>query len=672
MSFRPSIKFVLAVVTLVPMLLAGGLTLVVARSTANSISSSLAVESAQGITRQLESELSTFLKQASQVGDILSARVVERDLDPDDLGNWQLRMFAVLNGVPDIASITFVDNRLNATWLMRFPPELEFGLVDRASGTVRSVPARSDGTILWQSERVHEYDVSKRPWYQNAISRPGPTWTEPYQWFGSKERQSDSEFAIANTRVILDDDRAKSPLGVLSIDVSLARANDNLATLARPHRARIILADSSGQIIARSARRSDAVANGDPVIEAELEHAMVRQLNNSDGHPDSDPKTVVIDGDEYRIRAAALSLAGNDNWRLLTAIPESSSLVAAYDAQRWLALVGILALLCSGVFAVWLSRLVSSPMEKLSDFAGYIADGHFDRRIRIGRTKEIRALSDELNRMAAALQTQVQTLSERDSARQSSEIKSRLVAHVSHEFRTPLTAIIGYGELLRDEAREADRPQTASDAANVIAAGTHLLSLVNNLLDLSRIEAGVLQLNLSTFDIPMLMKEIEGTMSYLAAKRNNTIVVNYPPDLGTMHADPARTKQILLNLMSNANKFTTGGRIEFSAFCTDYHVLFLVRDHGSGMTGVQLEHLFKPFTQVHVDRQQRANEGAGLGLAISRQLTTLMHGAISVVSEPTKGSEFTVVLPLNVEAPPFVDANDALQEHGANISRVKP
>ena len=234
-----------------------------------------------------------------------------------------------------------------------------------------------------------------------------------------------------------------------------------------------------------------------------------------------------------------------------------------------------------------------------------------------------------------------------------SRAKSAFLASMSHELRTPLNAIIGYSEMLEESAVEDGNEGLGTDLRKITASGRHLLTLINDILDLSKIEAGKVQFSLEEFDVRQLMSDLETTIRPMVMKNHNRFDVVVDGEVGTMYSDAVRVKQVLLNLLSNACKFTSRGRITLMARRetgpTGAGLSFIVNDTGIGMTREQVERLFEPFTQA--DRAIAIKYGGtGLGLAISRRLCQLMGGDIRVHSNLGVGTSFTVRLPTETVA----------------------
>jgi signal transduction histidine kinase len=227
---------------------------------------------------------------------------------------------------------------------------------------------------------------------------------------------------------------------------------------------------------------------------------------------------------------------------------------------------------------------------------------------------------------------------------QASENKSQFVSSMSHELRTPLNAIIGLTDMLVTNAARFGTEKAKEPLQRVHRAGTHLLGLINQVLDLSKIEAGKLELNPQTVQLSPLINEVVGTAKQLAQQNKNRLVVEASDDLGTLTVDAMRLRQILFNLLSNACKFTKEGEIKLRARNGRDWIELAVADSGIGMTAEQQAKLFEEFAQADASTAQRFG-GTGLGLAITRKLARMMGGDVTVTSEPGKGSVFTVRLP---------------------------
>jgi signal transduction histidine kinase len=232
-----------------------------------------------------------------------------------------------------------------------------------------------------------------------------------------------------------------------------------------------------------------------------------------------------------------------------------------------------------------------------------------------------------------------------------SQHKSQFLANMSHELRTPLNAIIGVTEMLREDAEALKQDIEPLD--RVLGAGRHLLALINDILDLSKIEAGRMELALSSFALAPLIADVIKTIEPLAARNSNKVAVQCDPGIGTMQADQMRLRQALLNLMSNANKFTDRGTISIDVQQGQENgcdwITLAVTDTGIGMTAEQIGKLFQEFSQASSTTASKYG-GTGLGLVISKRFCQMMGGDITVESEPGRGSTFTIRVPRILDA----------------------
>lgn len=254
-------------------------------------------------------------------------------------------------------------------------------------------------------------------------------------------------------------------------------------------------------------------------------------------------------------------------------------------------------------------------------------------------------------------------------AEEANTTKSKFLANMSHELRTPLNAIIGYSEILIEEITDLGTPGLIPDVQKIHGAGQHLLGLINNILDLSKVEAGKIELFLETFAIAPLLKEVTDTLHPLLTKNHNTLVINCPAIIGSMRADITKLRQILFNLLSNASKFTENGTITLAVEQRESGwIAFQVSDTGIGMTPKQQEKLFQSFTQADASTTRKYG-GTGLGLAIARQFCEIMGGNIQVESEAGKGTTFTMLLPQQVQ-PLQLEISENGQSQTNAVSKV--
>jgi signal transduction histidine kinase/CheY-like chemotaxis protein len=264
----------------------------------------------------------------------------------------------------------------------------------------------------------------------------------------------------------------------------------------------------------------------------------------------------------------------------------------------------------------------------------------------------------------------------RDQAEEANRTKSAFLANMSHELRTPMNAIIGYSEMLAEEAEDIGQESFIPDLKKIHAAGKHLLSLINDVLDLSKIEAGKMTVYVEAFVVKDMLEDVVSTIQPLIAKNQNTLEVKCEGDLGSMRADLTKVRQTLFNLLSNAAKFTEKGVLTVEArrelVGEDERIVFSVRDTGIGMTPEQLVRLFQAFSQADSSTTRKYG-GTGLGLAISKKFCLLMGGDIAVTSEAGKGTAFTFWLPVNVVSEePAAASVPATAAPGESVNSHRP
>ena len=279
----------------------------------------------------------------------------------------------------------------------------------------------------------------------------------------------------------------------------------------------------------------------------------------------------------------------------------------------------------------------------------------FDTRVRRFTEDGVSLLTAFADQAALALE-KARLLEEaeqaRDEAEEANRTKSQFLANMSHELRTPLNAIIGYSEMLQEEASEIENEEFEEDLERINGAGKHLLGLINDVLDISKIEDGAMDIYLETFPIEPMVQDVVTTMQTLVEKNSNSLEIDCPDSVGSIHAGTTKIRQCLFNLIGNASKFTEQGTISLKVSRGiaegQEWINFAVSDTGIGMNEEQMGRLFEAFAQAEASTTRRFG-GTGLGLAITRHFCEMMGGTVLVESQAGKGSTFTMKLPAFVD-----------------------
>ncbi|MEG4209108.1 urea ABC transporter substrate-binding protein [Microcoleus sp. S13_B4] len=391
------------------------------------------------------------------------------------------------------------------------------------------------------------------------------------------------------------------------------------------------------------------------------------------------------------IDAASAPVAGVPEAAMAVLVQQTLALVSR--TQHWLLGALVLSSIAGIVAFVSVSAIIRN-LGLLRETAEQMASGDLTARSPVVSNDAIGVLSSTLNTMAQqissllnGLEVRQRQLEERsgelevakNAAEAANRAKSTFLANMTHELRTPLNAIIGYSELLQEEALELGEEEFVMDLASINMAGKQLLTIISDILDISKIEAGKMTLFLETFDVLNLLEQVVTTVQPQLGKNGNTLIVNCDRNIGTIYSDVSKLRQALLNLVTNAAKFTDRGKITINVWkeegevlpignseelsadpsrCQQPSIVFQVTDTGIGMTDDQVSRLFGAFTQAD-DSTTRKYGGTGLGLTISRRFCQMMGGDITVESEFNCGSSFTIRLPIAITSPK--EAQDDLE-----------
>jgi signal transduction histidine kinase/FixJ family two-component response regulator len=530
-------------------------------------------------------------------------------------------------------------------------------------------------------------------WYTQAVKTRKPIWSKIYNW------QDTPEFiSISASRPVYD--KQNKLIGVLGADLLLSNISKFLQQLKTSQTGKVFILERDGNIVASSsnekpftlvekvAERLSAAKSSDPLIRSTTA-TLQKEIGSLQSIQTEQSFDVMLKGDRYYALVSPWKDEYGLDWLVVVAIPESDFMAQINDNNRITILLCLGALCLATLLGIYTSRWIAHPILQLQQASEAIATGELDRSVEVTGIHELEGLGRSFNQMAAQLKSSFTVLEERVTERtvelkaakeiadNANQAKSEFLANMSHELRTPLNGILGYAQILQ---RSKVMPDKERHGANIIYdCGSHLLTLINDILDLSKIEARKLELAPQALHLPSFLQGVVEICRMRAEQKG--IDFHYEPDVDLpmgIVADEKRLRQVLLNLTGNAIKFTDKGsvtlRVELQpepppkspilgdfetdldrkspnlggwgasvniseAFQTSSNVLrFTVADTGVGISSEDANKLFQAFEQV--GEQNRKAEGTGLGLAISQQIVQLMGSKIQIKSQPGVGSDF--------------------------------
>jgi signal transduction histidine kinase len=513
---------------------------------------------------------------------------------------------------------------------------------------------RENGAFVRSFERARPttYDPRERPWYILAKDHPGQVMvTDPYFALTTPDVN------IGIVTALLDENGTM--YGVVGADITLARLTDYITGIDVGGGDEMILVDKNGVILAS---RNTSLLTGN--ISDLLQARTPQFLQEQEG-------VIALDR-SYLVYYTSPDLG----WKIGAMIPSSEVEEMAGESIGRILLFVIVALVAlSGVTLIFLNRGVIRPLVGLTDASREIAEtGELEQEIETTGAQEIRVLARSFMAMVDSIRTERQgredalaelaahrdnleeTVAERtrelakakEAAESADRLKSAFLATMSHELRTPLNSIIGFSGVLLQELPGPLNEEQRKQLTMVSDSSEHLLALINDVLDLSKIEAGQMRLSVEAVDVPSVIGRVMRSVGPQAERKGLALETEIAPGVRTVQGDARRLEQILLNLVSNAIKFTEQGHVRVTCAEQEDRLVIRVIDTGIGISRENLERLFRPFIQVETGLT-RQYEGTGLGLSISLKLTEMMGGTIRVESEPGRGSTFLVTMPLEEE-----------------------
>jgi signal transduction histidine kinase/CheY-like chemotaxis protein len=531
------------------------------------------------------------------------------------------------------------------------------------------------GSMPWMDRRhwpdmtrvQYDYHEEKQEWYFGAKQSGQFHVTEPYYDDGG------SNVTMVSVTVPVEGADGEF-LGVAGADMSLDLIREIVAEIENEFEFGDHTVEANAEYAFLASRQGRVVVHPNPslMLTGSNVGALVTALPDGAEAQKSPAGMAIIqqEGESRRVYWATSRVTG---WKLVFNVSQAEVLRPV--SSLWWQSTGIagLGLLSMLGLVSWLAKRLSGPIDELTRVAARMADGDYgtrDLRTLVERPDELGGLSRSLRTMGGEIQERERHLKDwnanlsemvnqrtadletavvdaqraREDAENANRTKSAFLANMSHELRTPMNAIIGYSEMLIEDLEDSGQAELTEDLRKIHSSGKHLLGLINDILDLSKIEAGRMTLFNETFDVARVIAEVKDTVQPLVSKNSNQLKVELGPALGVMHSDLTKFRQILFNLLSNASKFTERGEILLRASRERDGLTFSVRDSGIGMTPEQLGKIFEAFTQADASTTRKYG-GTGLGLAITKRFCEMLGGGIAVRSEAGVGSEFTVQLP---------------------------
>jgi signal transduction histidine kinase/DNA-binding NarL/FixJ family response regulator len=636
------------------------------------------------ITSRIHDRMSAHVAVPHLVNRLNAEAIARGRLDLADREARERHFFHMIRAFEPV-SLTFFGTQDGDFFGARRRPDgaLHVVLEDASTGRASQYHEVDDeGRRVRPAEAFPNFDPRKRPWYQAAEKAGKPTWTGAYRHFISK--------GLAITAAEPVHDRDGKLLGVVGSDFLFLQVNEFLRSLRIGRSGQTFIMERSGELLASSTpdpvfvidgertERIKATESDSPLIRLTARHLAERfgDLAHAEGGTQLD---FTIDGARQFVQVDALRDGRGIDWLIVVVVPEADFMDRIKANTRTTILLCLMALLLATALGYVTSRWIAAPIHRIAAAAGAIAAGDRAQSVPLGAIRELRALGGSFNDMAERLRASFEALeakgvallelnteleatnaelerrveartraleAAKEAADAANQAKSDFLASMSHELRTPLNGILGYAQILDRSAALGERER---DGVRVIQrSGEHLLTLINDVLDLAKIEAGKLTLEPKKLHLPSLLQAVADVVRVRAEDKK--IAFSYElggaPVLAVV-ADEKRLSQVLFNLLGNAVKFTERGFVRFLVNVLSpregvFRVCIRVEDSGPGIAPGDLERIFSPFEQAGSGAKRA--EGTGLGLSICKKLVALMGGDLRVHSRVGEGSVFELEL----------------------------
>jgi signal transduction histidine kinase/CheY-like chemotaxis protein len=656
--------------------LTGWLSLRNGKTAVNNVTSQLRTE----VLARINQQLNTYL-ETPHVVNAISVDAIRRFglWNPDNMSSMRSYFFWQLKQFSTVSYISFGGERKEYAGAgYKDDGSVVIEITDRSTNFLNTiVKVDREGNPTQFKETHPDYDPRIRPWYKAAKFAGKPQWNKIYQYY------IQPSLGISASQPVYD--KNGTFLGVVSTDLFLSKIGDFLQTLKIGISGKTFIVERSGLLVASSTaekpfldstdgkktQRLKAIESSVPLIKGTAQH-LIERFDNFTNIDSNQQLEFILNGQREFVQVSPFQDGRGLDWLIVVVVPEADFMEEINANTRSTILLCVLALVLATLLGILASRWITHPIFRLSQASRAIANGELDQKVEINSIDELGSLAQSFNQMALQLRESFAALEktnlelenrveERTSELKEAKVaadtanhaKSEFLANMSHELRTPLNGILGYAQIME---RDKTTTPKQKDAIQIIhQCGSHLLTLINDILDLSKIEASKMDLDSSSFNFSSFLMGVVEMCRIRAEQKEITFnyqVLNQLPN--AVNADEKRLRQVLINLLGNAIKFTEKGGVIFKVGVigegedSDQSPLtkirFHIQDTGVGMASEQLEKIFLPFEQVG-NRQQKA-EGTGLGLAISQKIVQMMGGEIKVESILGQGSIFYLDLEL--------------------------